>query len=74
MIDSNHMNKVEQHDIYVVHFQEGSYIHWNCVSINILRERKHRSTATLAAKIFWETPRTQFGALLYRSLFFLQLY
>ena len=50
MIDINHMNTVAQHDIYVVHFQEGSYIHRNYVSINILRERKHSSTATLFSR------------------------
>ena len=44
------MNTVAQHTIYVVHFQEGSYVHGNCVSINILGERKHSSAATLCSR------------------------
>ena len=70
-MENNHINTIAQHAIYVVHFQEGRYIHGNCVSIYIFRENT-QFHCTLAAEIFWETPLSV-GALLYRSLFFLLL-
>ena len=43
-------------DIYVVHFQEGSYVHGNWFSINNLRESNTVPLQLFAAEVFWETP------------------
>ena len=58
------MNSRTTHGFYVVHFQGGSYMHRNCVYIISGESNTVPLQPIMQLEIFWETLRTQLGALL----------